>query len=312
MVWARLSEKARKEKRAFRGPKPIQINCEEYIMENQITTANSSNVLEQVVIGGDLSSMSPADRVSYYRTVCESLGLNPFTRPFDYLKLNGKLTLYAKKDATEQLRALKGISIDDLNISESGDNYTVIAKGHDASGRSDIEIGVVSKRDMQGNTANAQMKAVTKAKRRLTLSLAGLGWLDESEIDSISDAKPVQVTDDGVIVEEPKLEAKKFYKPAETQATYSKPYFPGEDEFLTAFVGKAEDFPIDTETAMGMKDSNGEAYTDKSTETLFYMRAAIEKRLQKNHLTEAERDALKDKIAAINVIFANSKAFKGL
>lgn len=117
---------------------------------------------------------------------------------------------------------------------------------------------------------------------------------------------------DGVIVEEPKLEAKKFFKPAEPQATYSKPYFPGEDEFLTAFVGKAEDFPIDTETAMGMKDSNGEAYTNKSTETLFYMRAAIEKRLQKNHLTEAERDALKYKIAAINVIFANSKVFKGL
>lgn len=282
-------------------------------MENQIEAVkNNSNVLEQVVIGGDLSAMSAADRVNYYRTVCESLGLNPFTRPFDYLKLNGKLTLYAKKDATEQLRTLKGISIDDLNISETGDNYTVIVKGHDVSGRSDIEIGVVSKRDMQGNTANAQMKAVTKAKRRLTLSLAGLGWLDESEIDNIPDAKPVQVTDDGVIVEEPKLEAKKFFKPAEPQATYSKPYFPGEDEFLTAFVGLPEDFPIDLETALAMTDSNGEAYTDKSIETLFYMRAAIEKRLQKNHLTEAERDVLKDKIAAINVIFANSKAVKGL
>lgn len=282
-------------------------------MENQIEAVkNNSNVLEQVVIGGDLSAMSAADRVNYYRTVCESLGLNPFTRPFDYLKLNGKLTLYAKKDATEQLRTLKGISIDDLNISETGDNYTVIVKGHDVSGRSDIEIGVVSKRDMQGNTANAQMKAITKAKRRLTLSLAGLGWLDESEIDSIPDAKPVQVTDDGVIVEEPKLEAKKFFKPVEPQATYSKPYFPGEDEFLTAFVGTPEDFPIDIDMALAMKDSNGEAYTDKSIETLFYMRAAIEKRLEKNHLTEAERDVLKDKIAAINVIFANSKAFKGL
>lgn len=117
---------------------------------------------------------------------------------------------------------------------------------------------------------------------------------------------------DGVIVEEPKLEAKKFFKPVEPQATYSKPYFPGEDEFLTAFVGTPEDFPIDIDTALAMKDSNGEAYTDKSIETLFYMRAAIEKRLEKNHLTEAERDVLKDKIAAINVIFANSKAFKGL
>lgn len=282
-------------------------------MENQITATNSnSNVLEQVVIGGDLSAMSAADRVTYYRTVCESLGLNPFTRPFDYLKLNGKLTLYAKKDATEQLRTLKGISIDDLNISETGDNYTVIVKGHDVSGRSDIEIGVVSKRDMQGNTANAQMKAVTKAKRRLTLSLAGLGWLDESEIDNIPDAKPVQVTDDGVIVEEPKLEAKKYFKPAEPQATYSKPYFPGEDEFLTAFVGLPEDFPIDLETALATKDRNGVPYVDKSIEELFYTKDKLMERLKRNHLTEADRDFINEKIMAINVIFATTKQQKGL
>jgi len=282
-------------------------------MENQIEAVkNNSNVLEQVVIGGDLSAMSAADRVNYYRTVCESLGLNPFTRPFDYLKLNGKLTLYAKKDATEQLRTLKGISIDDLNISETGDNYTVIVKGHDVSGRSDIEIGVVSKRDMQGNTANAQMKAVTKAKRRLTLSLAGLGWLDESEIDNIPDAKPVQVTDDGVIVDEPKLEAKKFFKPAEPQATYSKPYFPGEDEFLTAFVGTPEDFPIDLETALATKDRNGVPYVDKSIEELFYTKDKLMERLKRNHLTEADRDFINEKIMAINVIFATTKQQKGL
>lgn len=282
-------------------------------MENQIEAVkNNSNVLEQVVIGGDLSAMSAADRVNYYRTVCESLGLNPFTRPFDYLKLNGKLTLYAKKDATEQLRTLKGISIDDLNISETSDNYTVIVKGHDVSGRSDIEIGVVSKRDMQGNTANAQMKAVTKAKRRLTLSLAGLGWLDESEIDNIPDAKPVQVTDDGVIVDEPKLEAKKFFKPVEPQATYSKPYFPGEDEFLTAFVGTPEDFPIDLETALAAKDRNEVPYVDKSIEELFYTKDKLMERLKRNHLTEADRDFINEKIMAINVIFATTKQQKGL
>lgn len=282
-------------------------------MENQIEAVkNNSNVLEQVVIGGDLSAMSAADRVNYYRTVCESLGLNPFTRPFDYLKLNGKLTLYAKKDATEQLRTLKGISIDDLNISETSDNYTVIVKGHDVSGRSDIEIGVVSKRDMQGNTANAQMKAVTKAKRRLTLSLAGLGWLDESEIDNIPDAKPIQVTDDGVIVDKPKLEAKKFFKPAEPQATYSKPYFPGEDEFLTAFVGAPEDFPIDIDTALAMKDRNEVPYVDKSIEELFYTKDKLMEWLKRNHLTEADRDFINEKIMAINVIFANTKQQKGL
>jgi hypothetical protein len=35
------------------------------------------------------------------------------------------------------------------------------------------------------NYANALMKCVTKAKRRVTLSIVGLGMLDESELDTI-------------------------------------------------------------------------------------------------------------------------------
>jgi len=42
---------------------------------------------------------------------------------------------------------------------------------------------------MRGDFGNAVMKAVTKAKRRLTLSLCGLGWLDETEVDSIPEAR---------------------------------------------------------------------------------------------------------------------------
>jgi hypothetical protein len=36
------------------------------------------------------------------------------------------------------------------------------------------------------------MKGETKAKRRVTLSICGLGLLDETEIESISDGKPQQ------------------------------------------------------------------------------------------------------------------------
>jgi hypothetical protein len=41
--------------------------------------------------------------------------------------------------------------------------------------------------------ANAMMKAETKAKRRLTLSLAGLGWMDETEVDTDPNAHRVRV-----------------------------------------------------------------------------------------------------------------------
>lgn len=150
-------------------------------------------IMESVLLSGDLSKLTPAQRVMYYKNVCESIGLNPLTRPFDYITLNGKLILYAKKDATDQLRNIKNVSIDDVNIVETDDQYLVKVKGHDSTGRIDVEIGVVKKTDMQGNLANSQMKAVTKAKRRLTLSLCGLGWLDETEVETIRDARPVAI-----------------------------------------------------------------------------------------------------------------------
>jgi hypothetical protein len=37
------------------------------------------------------------------------------------------------------------------------------------------------------------LKCVTKSKRRVTLSICGLGWLDESEVAAIPDAQPVAV-----------------------------------------------------------------------------------------------------------------------
>ncbi|MBK9216944.1 MAG: hypothetical protein IPM59_15390 [Chloracidobacterium sp.] len=64
---------------------------------------------------------------------------------------------------------------------------TVTAK--DSKGRSDSDIGVVPKSDMGGNLSNALMKAVTKAKRRVTLSICGLGMLDETEIETIPNAQ---------------------------------------------------------------------------------------------------------------------------
>ena len=41
----------------------------------------------------NLAALSAQDRLAYYRAVCDSLGLNPLTRPFEYLNLQGKLVL---------------------------------------------------------------------------------------------------------------------------------------------------------------------------------------------------------------------------
>ena len=154
-----------------------------------------ANVLEKVVIEGDLSVLKPADRVMYYRTVCESVGLNPFTKPFEYIKLNNKLTLYAKRDATDQLRKIHGISVQIVARENVGDVYVVTARATDMTGRTDESVGAVPLKGLQGEAlANAFMKAETKAKRRVTLSIAGLGMLDETEATTIPGA---QVIDSG-------------------------------------------------------------------------------------------------------------------
>lgn len=152
------------------------------------------SLVEKVVMQGDLSQLNPEQRVLYYRKVCESVGLNPFTRPFDYIMLNGKLTLYAKKDATEQLRKLNGISIEKIEGKVIEDLYVVTATASTKDGRRDESIGAVTIGHLKGDArANAIMKAETKAKRRVTLSISGMGWTDESEIETIPGAKPVSV-----------------------------------------------------------------------------------------------------------------------
>ena len=150
------------------------------------------STLERVLVSGDLAGLSESQRIDYYKAVCESLGLNPLTRPFEYLRLNGRLVLYATRAAADQLRAIHGISILDAKIERRDDLITVTVRGRNRDGREDVEVGVVSAAGLRGDAlANAEMKAITKAKRRLTLSLAGLGWLDETETETIPGAQRV-------------------------------------------------------------------------------------------------------------------------
>jgi hypothetical protein len=159
----------------------------------------TTNAVELAVVQGDLSKLSADQRLEYYRRTCESLGLNPLTQPFAYLTLNGKLTLYARKDCADQLRRVHGVSIDAPRIEMHDDWIVVTVVARDSHGRTDSDIGVVNKKDMRGDYGNALMKAVTKSKRRVTLSICGLGMLDETEVETIPAARvdpaPEAITD---------------------------------------------------------------------------------------------------------------------
>lgn len=157
--------------------------------------------IERVLIDGDLSQLTPEQRVSYYRSVCDSLGMNPLTRPFDYLRLQGKLTLYAKREACDQIRDKKHISIDKPDIRFEDGLVIVTVTAHDRNGRTDSEIAALPVENLRGtDRANAIMKAVTKGKRRVTLSICGLGVITEDDVDEMPNAHQAEVRDNGEIV----------------------------------------------------------------------------------------------------------------
>jgi hypothetical protein len=178
-------------------------------MSTEITATNDiGKIMERLVIGGDLSALDASQKVLYFNHVCESLGLNSATKPFQLIKFQGKEILYATKDATEQLRKIHGVSINSLLSTMHNDCYIVTVTAQDKSGRGDAATGIVNITSLKGESlANAMMKAETKAKRRVTLSICGLGMLDESETDTIGSYKKVDVTT-GEVIETKAIENK--------------------------------------------------------------------------------------------------------
>jgi hypothetical protein len=150
-------------------------------------TAPAATAIEDVLIRGDLSKLNEQQRTEYYLRLCNSIGLNPMTQPFQYLTLSGKLVLYARRDCADQLRKINGISIEIVSQDRAGDLLSIHVRAKDKDGRMDEDLGVVFMPEtLKGEAAaNTILKAVTKAKRRVTLSLSGLGFLDETEVADI-------------------------------------------------------------------------------------------------------------------------------
>ncbi len=144
--------------------------------------------VEQVIIGGDLAVLSAEERVSYVKTVCRSMGINWLTNPFAYIQLNNRLVLYALKGCTDQLRKVHGISLTGPPVIEFEHGLCTVTVGVcDRTGRIDGDVGCVKTEGLSGDAlANSIMKATTKSKRRATLSICGLGMLDESELDTMT------------------------------------------------------------------------------------------------------------------------------
>ena len=153
---------------------------------------SNGDIIETVIAKGDLSKLTPEERVRYYNETCKSLGLNPLTQPFQYITLKGALRLYGTRAAADQLRKIHGVSTTIVSQEYRDDFLSIHVRARTADGREDEDLGVVYfpptlKAEERANTV---MKAITKAKRRVTMSICGLGFLDETEVEDIPRENP--------------------------------------------------------------------------------------------------------------------------
>ncbi|MBD1995287.1 hypothetical protein H6G00_01410 [Leptolyngbya sp. FACHB-541] len=167
---------------------------------------------EEVLMSGNAHGLTAVERRLYYIWYCKQVGLNPATRPLDYIPgeiSRGKdvpkepiLKLSPNQSAAQQLRENRGISVEIKSREFVGKVYQVVAIAKTPDGRVDEASGVVSTHDYDKpmspkNLANALMKAETAAKRRVTLSICGFTVPDEEgAIDAVSAEAPDDVVSD--------------------------------------------------------------------------------------------------------------------
>lgn len=161
-------------------------------MTNQVTHQLQPDVIEKLVLKGDLSGLTPAEKVQYYNMICQRVGVDPAMQPFKLLNLQGKHVLYLDRSGAQQLNQLHKVShaITSREMVTDAGVYQVTARASLPDQRFTESIGAVNISGLKGEAyANAIMKAETKAKRRSTLDLLGLGMLDETEVETIPGAK---------------------------------------------------------------------------------------------------------------------------
>jgi hypothetical protein len=161
---------------------------------SKINEQQATELFQKLIINSDLSSMTPDQQIEYYKLVCNRVGLDPYQKPFDLIKLSGKLTLYANKTATAQLTSIRNLRVSIVAREVVGDQYVVTARCETQNGGLSEDIGAVPIGKLSGDAvSNAMKKAATQAKRRAILAACGLGMLDEEEVLQVRDAVRVEL-----------------------------------------------------------------------------------------------------------------------
>jgi hypothetical protein len=213
-------------------------------------------IQDSIVLRGDLSGLNEGQKRDYYLYRCRQVGLDPAAKPFDLLTLNGKQILYANASATQQLCAIHKLSTQITHRERIDGIYVVSVRCTGADGRVSENQGAVDVSSLTGERlANALLKATTKAIRRSVLAHVGLGMLDETEVETIPEAR----RDSIVVTEDPKaieVEAQEpqsgivFMVPGATEPYC---YCENNDEWVDTYLQMVEKISESTKFNIGAK-----------------------------------------------------------
>ncbi len=153
------------------------------------------NILGQLITKGNLAMLSEQNRIDYYYMMCDRYGLDPLSKPFDYITTKTKdgevISLYPNTRAAAQMRANQGISVEISGRQLIGEDvYMVTAKAIRRDGTFEECAGCVPIYPNMAPQAkaNAYMKAETAARRRATIAACGMA-------DSEGDVTPAEIKD---------------------------------------------------------------------------------------------------------------------
>lgn len=208
-----------------------------------------SSALYHYLGTGDLSQLEPAQRAALYVDTCRSLGLNPRTRPFDWIEFYDpetkakKLTFYPRSTCADQLKSAHRIRVETVEEKTVGTLYKVVVRGTMPDGRTEDNVAYVDLTDRDGNILRGQrygdrlMKCHTKAKRRLILGMVGL--MSPPDVDEMVQPKVVTVDGNGNIVDHPTEEQRHLAERPAVAAAIGAPTF----EDHAAAVDVPDDLP---------------------------------------------------------------------
>jgi hypothetical protein len=175
-----------------------------------MTTTTTRSLLEELEVSDEMAqmlarmeaqksdprAMTADERAGYVSTLCKALHLNPLTRPAQFINLSGREVLYLTRTATDQLAAMHNLNRKTI------DGPRVVDVCGTKVGLCTVEVSLPNGRSETATATlpaadfvNLYMKLETKAKRRGTLSILGLGVLGEDEIETIPDAKRSTLND---------------------------------------------------------------------------------------------------------------------